>query len=237
MSLGEPAGATIQLWVGEDNGAAARSWYESLFGRAPDFRPSDDDSFCEWIVKPGFWEIHVVAQQPAGSQLGRLRFATTDVVAARERVRALGVHVDDIEELPEVVRYCNFGDPWGNRLGLYQDLSRWPASPWMAALSAHVHLFNTAVRSGDWSPFVATFTDDAVMHIAGDSAGALRGREPIMEAYRARPPDDTMHLRAARLDGDHIVARFGWDRGGGGTLELWLADREVAGLAVAFDGA
>lgn len=237
MSLGEPAGVTIQLWVGEDNGTAARSWYESLFGRAPDFRPSGDESFCEWIVKPGFWEIHVVAREPAGSQQGRLRLATTDVVAARERVQALGVPVDDVEELPDVVRYCDFDDPWGNRLGLYQDLSRWPATPWMAALSAHIHRFNTAVRSGDWAAFVATFADDAIMRINGDSGGALRGRGPIGEAYRVRPPDDTMHLRSARLDGDRIVAAFGWDGGTGGTLTLRLAGREVAELGVTFDGA
>lgn len=177
-----------------------------------------------------------MARSPAGSQVGRLRFATTDVAAARERLRGSNVTVGPVEELPDVVRYCDFGDPWGNRLGLYQDLARWPATPWMAALSAHIHRFNTAVRSGDWSPFVATFAGDAVMHVVGWGV-PLHGREVIAEAYASQPPEDTMHLRTACLDGDRITAAFGWDRVGGGSLTLRLAGGEVAELTVAFDAA
>jgi hypothetical protein len=41
-------------------------------------------------------------------------------------VASLGIDVDGVEALPIVDRWCNFTDPWGNRLGLYKDLSRWP---------------------------------------------------------------------------------------------------------------
>lgn len=53
-----PPGLTIQLWV--NDGSAGRAWYRRLFGRPPDFTPFSDDTFCEWIFKPGHWEIHVV---------------------------------------------------------------------------------------------------------------------------------------------------------------------------------
>ena len=37
---------------------------------------------------------------------------------------------------------------------------------------AHVELFNAAQRAGAWVPFVAVFTDDAVMSFAGVPAGS-----------------------------------------------------------------
>ena len=124
MTLGTPAGATIQLSVSD--GHAGREWYERLFGRGPDFRPFDDDTFCEWQFQPGFWELHVVKQEPAGSQRGRLRFGVSDIARRREAFLAVGVDISDVEEFRGVVSWRNFDDPWGNRLGVYQDLSRWP---------------------------------------------------------------------------------------------------------------
>ncbi|MBO0832401.1 MAG: hypothetical protein J2P28_21035 [Actinobacteria bacterium] len=55
-----------------------------------------------------------------------VRFGVEDIHAVRHQVLGLGIDADEIEELPGVVRWCNFNDPWGNRLGLCQDLSRWP---------------------------------------------------------------------------------------------------------------
>jgi predicted enzyme related to lactoylglutathione lyase len=118
------AGSTIQLWVSD--GTGARVWYERLFGRSPDFRPFDNDTFCEWVFPPGYWEIHVVQQEPPGLQRARLRFGVEDIRQSLSHLGDLGVEVSEVEELPDVVRYCNFDDPWGNRLGLYQDLSRFP---------------------------------------------------------------------------------------------------------------
>jgi catechol 2,3-dioxygenase-like lactoylglutathione lyase family enzyme len=124
MTGWEPTGLTVQLWVAD--GAAARAWYEKLFGRAPDFRPAGDDTFCEWVVKPGYWEIHVVETDQQVPRQPPLRFGTGDIDAARARLVATGIAAEEIEELPSVVRWCNFPDPWGNRLGIYQDLSRFP---------------------------------------------------------------------------------------------------------------
>jgi catechol 2,3-dioxygenase-like lactoylglutathione lyase family enzyme len=119
-----PAGMTIQLWV--TDGTAARAWYEGLFGRPPDFTPFNGDTFCEWVFKPGYWEVHIVEKYETAPRSGPLRFGVDDVHSAREHVTRLGIDASDVEELPGVVKYCNFTDPWGNRLGLYQDLSRWP---------------------------------------------------------------------------------------------------------------
>jgi hypothetical protein len=117
-------GMTVQLFVG--SGSDGRLWYERLFQRPPDFRPQQDDTFLEWIFKSGHWEIHVVEHEPAGQQQARLRFSVADLDAERRRLGSDGIEMSAVEELPGVVRYCNFDDPWGNRLGMYQDASRWP---------------------------------------------------------------------------------------------------------------
>ena len=114
-------GMTVQLHVAD--GAAARAWYERLLGRPPDFRPDADDTFVEWHFQPGYWELHIVQSDQPGTQQGRLRLGVGNIEAARQSLAA-GLEVTEVEELPGVVRWCNFDDPWGNRLGLYQDLAR-----------------------------------------------------------------------------------------------------------------
>ncbi len=118
----EITGFTIQLHVAD--GAAARKWYERLLGREPDFRPFGDDSFVEWQFTPGYSELHVVESEEPGSQGGRLRLGVADIDATRASLLAAGIDVSEIDELANVVRWCNFDDPWRNGLGFYQDLVR-----------------------------------------------------------------------------------------------------------------
>ena len=99
----------------------------------------------------------------------------------------------------------------------------------------HVERFNTAQRSGEWAPFVATFTEDAVMSFAGVPAGPYEGRDAIAEAYGQQPPSDTMSVTSVATDGDTDVVRFAWDAGGTGTMTLRWRDGRVAGLHIAFD--
>lgn len=110
---------TVQLYVAER--VAGRKFYTTLFGREPDFAPEED--FLEWRVADGteFWVQMVAAEQrPLPT---RLRFRVEDIAAAIAWSRtALGVDPSEPEDLPGVVRYTDFADPWGNRLGFYQDL-------------------------------------------------------------------------------------------------------------------
>ncbi|MFL5756710.1 MAG: VOC family protein [Chloroflexota bacterium] len=115
---------TVQLHVGD--GHAGRRYYERLLERAPDFLPHGDDAFVEWHFVPGNFELHIVESDVAGSQQGRLRLGVADVESERQRLVDADVAVSPIEELAGVVRWCNVDDPWGNRLGFYQDLVRFP---------------------------------------------------------------------------------------------------------------
>lgn len=100
---------------------------------------------------------------------------------------------------------------------------------------AHVELFNAAVQSGDWTQFLATFADDAVMRFEGVPVGPFHGRAAITEAYAHQPPTDTMRIGTVETSGDTDLASFVWSAGGTGTLTLrWRGDK-VAELTVAFD--
>jgi steroid Delta-isomerase len=99
----------------------------------------------------------------------------------------------------------------------------------------HLEQFNAAVHSGNFGPFVETFTPDAVMRFVGVPAGPYRGRDQIAEAYAQRPPTDTMSLRAVETDGDTDVVRFVWRAGGTGRMTVRWRGPLVAELTVAFD--
>jgi len=99
----------------------------------------------------------------------------------------------------------------------------------------HFRLFNEAVRSHDWTDFLATFTPDAVMRFDGVPAGPYAGLDQIAGAYAERPPSDTMTCRSVARDGDHDTVRFAWDAGGGGTLDVIWRGGLLADLTVAFD--
>ncbi|WP_305789999.1 nuclear transport factor 2 family protein [Symbioplanes lichenis] len=96
--------------------------------------------------------------------------------------------------------------------------------------AAHIDRFNTAVRTGDWSPVVAALHPDAVMTFTPVPAGPFTGRAAIAAAYAENPPDDTM--RVVSVDGNTVL--FEWSRGGTGTLSLRWAAGLISRLDVRF---
>ena len=102
-------------------------------------------------------------------------------------------------------------------------------------LERHVELFNAAVSSGNYGPFLATFAEDAVMRFDGLPIGPFVGRNAIAEAYATQPPSDTMALIGMRVLGnDSVIAAFEWDAGGTGHMYLRFRGRQVAELAIEF---
>jgi hypothetical protein len=102
-------------------------------------------------------------------------------------------------------------------------------------LERHVELFNAAVSSGNYGPFLATFAEDAVMRFDNIPIGPFIGRNAIAEAYATQPPMDTMALIGMRVLGDNaVIAAFEWDAGGTGHMYLRFRGRQVAELAIEF---
>lgn len=103
------------------------------------------------------------------------------------------------------------------------------------AVKAHEQRFNEAVRAGDFTSFVTTFTDDAVMSFDDRPFGPFLGRSGIAEAYAAQPPTDTMTVIGVdEADTETADVHFDWDNGGGGTMRLRWHDGLVAEARIAF---
>jgi len=100
--------------------ACALDFCGALFGRGPDFRASD--TFVEWELVPGSW--FQIRETPETGTAGPLRWRVDDVEAERQRlIETHGLAIDPVTRVEGVVAYCTFTDPFGNPLGLLQDLA------------------------------------------------------------------------------------------------------------------
>jgi SnoaL-like protein len=105
-------------------------------------------------------------------------------------------------------------------------------------LDEHVADFNDGVRTGDFRPMLARFTDDAELAFEGVPAGPYVGIDAIEAAYRDSPPDDQITVLDAQLDGDTMVAPYSWARDEGrrsGEMRLTVRGGRIARLVVTFD--
>ncbi len=109
---------TVGLSVTDLNSAV--EWYRRLLGEVEEVNPA-----------PGVWELQIV---PSGwlqlfeSEINEpnqsvVRFESHDIEASRMLASGLSVNVDQIETVPEAVRYFEFRDPFGNRLSFYELLA------------------------------------------------------------------------------------------------------------------
>ena len=120
QTAAEFSGITLQLRVPDL--AAGRDFYAKLFGRPPDISPHDD--FHEWEILPTVWlQLAQGAPLPAYP----IRLGVADIAAKRLALMAdFNIACDEVERIEQLAAWCNFLDPWGHRLGLYQDLANQP---------------------------------------------------------------------------------------------------------------
>ena len=98
----------------------AVEWYRQLLGEVEEVNPA-----------PGVWEFQIVPLgwlQLSESEINEpnqsvMRFESHDIEASRMLASSLSVNVDQIETVPEAVRYFEFRDPFGNRLSFYELLA------------------------------------------------------------------------------------------------------------------
>jgi catechol 2,3-dioxygenase-like lactoylglutathione lyase family enzyme len=109
---------TVQVRVREFE--EGRRFYERLLRRPPDFVPHE--GFAEWELLPKCW-LQVAEGEPAEGS-GPIRFGVSDIERERLRVISeLGIEVGQIYSREGVpAKWCTFQDPWGNRLGFFQEL-------------------------------------------------------------------------------------------------------------------
>jgi catechol 2,3-dioxygenase-like lactoylglutathione lyase family enzyme len=114
-------GVTIQVRV--PDAELGFAWYEKLLGRPPDFEA--DATFKEWELVELCW-LQVAKGEPAVGA-GPLRLGVGDVERERTYVQEqMGVEISEVERLEGVAAWCSFSDPFGNQLGLFEDLAESP---------------------------------------------------------------------------------------------------------------
>lgn len=114
----EVVGITTQ--VRTNNLDAAIRWYAALLGRPPDETP--EAGVAEWEIMPNCW-LQLAEGTPAPGS-GPLHLGVADIEAVRERLQqALHIAISPVERIEGEVAWCTFADPFGNQLGLFQDLA------------------------------------------------------------------------------------------------------------------
>jgi hypothetical protein len=99
----------------------------------------------------------------------------------------------------------------------------------LAMVEAHTALFNSCVRSGDWTPFMDTFADDARLTITNLPIPPVQGRPAIAAAYARRPPTEAMSLTDVEsVDDDTVQVSFVWESGREGTMLVRWQDGLVS---------
>jgi predicted enzyme related to lactoylglutathione lyase len=98
-----------------DIGEAVR-WYQRVL--AIDFGIEPVPGVHEFEIRQGCW-LQLFRGEPSGTE-HVFRFGVEDIESQRSRLLDLGVAVTDIERVEGVIAFCDFADPDGNRLSLYE---------------------------------------------------------------------------------------------------------------------
>lgn len=117
-------GLTIAIHVGDREEALA--FYCALIGRDPDMGPDPD--FYEWEISPGAWLQLATGREEISPSSFRLRLKVDDIENAVTTLRQKGFEPGPIKRLPGLVTFANLTDPWGNPLGVYQDMGLAPGA-------------------------------------------------------------------------------------------------------------
>ena len=111
-------GLTVAVHAGDRDEALA--FYCALIGRDPDMGPDPD--FYEWEISPGAWLQLATGREEIRPSSFRLRLQVDSVEASVAILRVKGFEPGDVKRLPGLVAFANLTDPWGNPLGIYEDL-------------------------------------------------------------------------------------------------------------------
>jgi steroid Delta-isomerase len=101
-------------------------------------------------------------------------------------------------------------------------------------VSRHQMLFNEGVRTGDFGPWLDTFTDDTRVTYTGLPIGPLAGREALADVYSSHPPSSPMRVESSKVDGDRVIGQFIWTDAPdtGGEFVLTMREGRVAAMDV-----
>lgn len=102
-----------------------------------------------------------------------------------------------------------------------------------------ISLYNTGVRTRDFTGFLALLAEDAVLEFEGVPArGPLSGKAAIAQHLHDDPPDDQLRVARWKTVGPQIVAEFSWTDipESGGCLLFRVADSHIEHVTIVLGG-
>jgi lactoylglutathione lyase len=98
---------------------AAKRWYEQILGIGSGIEPVR--GIYEYEVSRGCWLQLFEGETSSAENV--FRIGVEDIERERDRLLSLGVPMPETERVEGVIAFCDFVDPYGNRLSLYQVLA------------------------------------------------------------------------------------------------------------------
>ena len=110
----------MSIWFAVRDLDSTKAFYEETFGFEEVYR----DQEARWIrlVRDGV-EVELAEEEQGGETDLVLMLEVEDVKAEAARLRAAGVQVGTVVEIPSTIRLLDVFDPDGNRIQLTQDLT------------------------------------------------------------------------------------------------------------------
>lgn len=100
-------------------------------------------------------------------------------------------------------------------------------------------LYNTGVRTCEFSGVIALFADDGALDFEGvPGRGAFTGKAAIAQHFIDDPPEDEIFVTRWKHAGDSIIAEFRWTDipEGGGCLFVQRREGSIARLTIVLGG-
>jgi len=96
----------------------AEAWYATFLGSDTEvIRPAP--GIVEYKVAPGVWlQLFEAGEQQSEGAV--IRYRVDDLPAEQEKRASVGIGTGEAIEIPDVVTFSEFSDPFGNALGFYE---------------------------------------------------------------------------------------------------------------------
>jgi predicted enzyme related to lactoylglutathione lyase len=111
----------LSIWFAVRDLDSTAAFYEKTFGFEEVYR--DHEARWARLVRDGVEVELAEEEEGAGETDLVLMIDVEDVKAEAERLRAAGIQVGTVVEIPSTIRLLDVFDPDGNRIQLTQDLS------------------------------------------------------------------------------------------------------------------
>lgn len=95
----------------------ATVWYKNVLGARREIEPVPGVKEFELI--PNFW-LQLIESSTSENSASVIRVGVDNLEREYNRLKRMGIEIQQIQEVPKIIRYFEFDDQFGNRLSFYE---------------------------------------------------------------------------------------------------------------------